>query len=296
MKNYIKSILTITLACILVISALITCYAHPTAGEHDKELEAVLFERGYSKYQSEKIKEYVTALEYASNLAIDQYGGSGEDKYRLLKKWGMGGLPLQFKTIDYSEDLFDGGKKINPNTHRMFTHQGWDIDYGDSKVNKFWKSRKAILLGTVNSIFGFGKLSAIRGYSDKCNSLAGIIYFVHILGDYVEANSKDKILYLTDLSGRIDGADMIPALQNYIDILFQDQKSSQDYKDLKKGLDDIGEKAGKIVRSTGGVNTDEEFHEYHQYAVDLLELLQEHMPRLLKNEEFFRNVFYPNEG
>ena len=296
MKNYIKSILTITLACILAISSLITCYAHPTAEEHDKELEAVLFERGYSKYQSKTIKEYVTALEYASNLAIDQYGGSGKDKYRELKRLRMGGLPLRFDTIDYSEDLVGNGKKINPNTHRKNTHQGWDIEYGNSKVNKFWESRRTILLGTVNSIFRFGKLSAITGYSDKCNSLAGIIYFVHILGDYVEANSKDKILYLTDLSGRIDGADMIPALQNYIDILFQDQKSSQDYKDLKKGLDDIGEKAGKIVRSTGGVNTDEEFQEYHQYAVDLLELLQEHMPRLLKNEEFFKNVFYPNAG
>ena len=89
---------------------------------------------------------------------------------------------------------------------------------------------------------------------------------------------------------------MIPALQEYIEILFQDQKSSPDYKDLKEGLDDIGDKAGRLVRSTGGVNTDGEFQEYHQYALDLMELLQDHMPRLLKNEEFFRNVFYPNAG
>lgn len=295
MKTFIKFVLSITIDCILVMSSLITCYAHPKAEEHDKELEAVLFERGYSKYQ-EKIKDYVAAIESASSLAIDQYGGTGEDKYRQLKKWGMGGLSHTFDEIDYSEDLFGKGTKINPNTHRRFTHQGWDIDYGNPKVNKFWKTRKKILLGTVNSIFDFGKFPLIGGYSDKCNSLAGIIYFVHILGDYAEANNKKQILYLADLSGRIDGCDMIPALQEYIEILFQDQKSSPDYKDLKEGLDDIGDKAGRLVRSTGGVNTDEEFQEYHQYALDLMELLQDHMPRLLKNEEFFRNVFYPNAG
>ena len=295
MKNFLKSILTIVTAFILVTSALITCYAHPTAGEHDKELEAVLFERGYSKHQ-EKIKDYVTAIEYASNLTIDQYGGSGEDKYKELRRLKMGGLPLRFDTIDYCEDLFGQGKKINPNTHRLYTHQGWDRDHGNSKVNKFWKTRKKILLGTVNSIFDFGKFSAFTGYSDKCNSLAGIIYFVHILGDYDEANDRSKIVYLADLSGRKDGYDMIPALQQYIKTLFQDQKSSQDYKDLMKGLDDIGKKAGRIFRSTGGVNTDEEFQEYRQYALDLMELLQNHMPQLLKNEEFFKNVFYPNAG
>lgn len=295
MKNFLKSILTTVTAFILVTSALIMCYAHPTAGEHDKELEAVLFERGYSKHQ-EKIKDYVTAIEYASNLTIDQYGGSGKDKYRKLKELRMGGLPLRFDKIDYSEDLFGQGKKINPNTHRLYTHQGWDIDYGNSKVNKFWEARKKILLGTVNSIFDFGKFSAFTGYSDRCNSLAGIIYFVHILGDYVEADSKDKILFLADLSGRTDGCDMIPALQYYMETLFKDQKSSQDYKDLMIGLEYIGKKAGRIVRSTGGVNTDEEFQEYRQYAVDLMELLQNHMPQLLKNEEFFKNVFYPNAG
>lgn len=89
MKNFLKSTLTIVTAFILVTSTLITCYAHPTAEEHDKELEAVLFERGYSKHQ-EKIKDYVTAIEYASNLTIDQYGGSGKDKYRKLKQLRMG--------------------------------------------------------------------------------------------------------------------------------------------------------------------------------------------------------------
>ena len=87
---------------------------------------------------------------------------------------------------------------------------------------------------------------------------------------------------------------MITALKSYTEILFEDQKTSNDYRDLMKELDVISKKAGKLVRSTGGVNTDEEFEEYRQYALDLMEVLQKYMPNLLKREEFFKKVFYPN--
>lgn len=294
MKRLIKAFLIAISSFALALFSSLSCYAHPSAEEHNRELEAVLFESGYSKYQPGDIKKYITALEYASNLTIDQFGGSGEDKYDALRKWRMGGLPLSFDKIDYSEDLFGNGKKINANTHRHYTHQGWDIDYGNSKVNKFWNARKHVLQGTVNTIFDFGKFTPVFGYDDKCNSLAGIIYYVHILGDYAEADDLNKIQYLADLAGRTDGCDMIPALQKYVEILFTNQRSSKDYKDLMKGLDEVADKAAPIYRSTGGVNTDEEFLEYHQCAMDLLALLQNHIPGLLKNEDFFKNVFYPN--
>lgn len=61
-----------------------------------------------------------------------------------------------------------------------------------------------------------------------------------------------------------------------------------------KGIEKIEKKAKPIQQSNGRVNTDEEFAEYHKYAEDLLDLLKKHMPVLLKNEDFFKNVFYPN--
>ena len=286
-----KFLLTTTILSVLLIFSVTPYYAHPNANEHNKELESVLFERGYSKHLSKR-KEYITAIEEASYLTIDQYGGRGEDTYKSLKKKKMGGLPFKFDTIDYREDLFGNGTKINPNTHRLFTHQGWDIDYGNSKVNKFWKVRKNILLGTVNSVFDFGIFSSITGYSDKCNSIAGIIYYVHILGDYAEADKKDKIQQLAALAGRSDECNMIPALREYFKNLFENQQSSQSYKDLMNGLDDIEDRAASIYRSTGSINTDEKFQEYHECASDLLELLQKHVPGLLKKEEFFKKVFY----
>lgn len=255
----------------------------------------MLFESGYSKYQSEKIRQYVTALEYASYLAIDQFGGNGEAYFNALKRWGMGGLPLKFTSIDYSEDLRGTGRKINANTHRLYTHQGWDREFETATTRRFWTARRNVLLGTVNSIFGFRNLGSILGYDEKTNSLAGIIYYVHVLGDYIEADNYKKISILQDLAGHknTDQNDMITSLRRYVEILFPDQKTSQPYKDLMRGLDDLDRKAGKLVNSFGGINTDEEFQEYRGYSIDLLELLQDNIPKLLKNEEFFRKVFYP---
>lgn len=288
--------------CVVFSANGIIIFAHPEASEHDKELESVLFEEGYSKYQSDTIKNNVKALELASYLTIDQFGGNGEKQYETLKNMKMGDLPRKFSTIDYSYVPGDTDKKVTPNTHRMYTHQGWDRNYTSKnrETEKFWKTRRKILLGTVNSIFKFDNITFGR-YGEKCNSFAGIVYYVHILGDYDEADNYKKIALLPDLAGRENtnsddrDYDIITALRGYIQILFADQKSSYEYKELMDGLDNISKGAGKIVQSVGGVNTDEKFEEYHQYSNEILELLKEYIPKLLKNEEFFSKVFYPDE-
>ena len=283
------------MVCTISSSLVFTCYAHPQASEHNNELESVLFEPGYSKYQSDEIKNSINALENASYLTIDQFGDSGEEQFNALKDLDMGGLPSDFSDIAYNEDPTGSGLKIGPNNHRKYTHQGWDREYEVKGAKKFWKARRNVLLGTVNSVFGFGKLTALFGYNDKCNSMAGIIYYVHLLGDYDEADNYQKISLLTDLAGHedTDQNDMICALKQYIEILFEDQSSADDYDKLMKELDEYAETAGAIVQSVGGVNTDEEFEEYHKCANDIMDSLIKHLPVLLKQEEFFSSVFYP---
>ncbi len=296
MKKAVRALTILVLIITIVSTNTLYCFAHPYAFQHNKELEAVLFEEGYSKYQSDTIRNYVTALEYASYLAIDQFGGSGEYQFSFLKTMKMGGLPLRFSTIDYSEDLMGSGKQINANTHRLYTHQGWDREYENASVRKFWDARRNILLGTINTVLGFSRLPGLFGYSDKCNSLAGIIYYVHILGDYIEADTYKKVSILQDLAGheKTDGNDMISYLSQYVEILFEDQRDSVAYKELVDGLEAIAKDAGTLVNSFGGVNTEEEFEQYHQCAIDLLELLKAQIPTLLKGEDHFRSVFYPN--
>ncbi len=295
-----KTCLCLLLACVIIQFNSIGCSAHENAREHDKELETVLFGEGYSKYQSENIKKNITALEYASSLTIDQFGGNDKSQFDALKKMKMGGLPSKFESIDYSQ-VPGETKSISPNTHRKYTHQGWDRNYSSAgkEIDKFWKTRRKVLLGTVDTIFDFDD-DPFWGYGEKCNSLSGIIYYVHILGDYDEADKYTKIALLPDLAGRQNANpndmdyDMITSLKAYIEVLFSNQKSSYEYKKLMEGLENIEKKAGKIVNSVGGVNTDEEFEEYHQYAEDIMKLLQTYMPKLLKSEAFFADVFYPD--
>lgn len=296
-----KLALVLVLILTLLVNTL-TSFAHPTAREHDSELIAVLLENGYSKYRSNDIKKSIEALECASYLTIDQFGGKGEEQYKKLKKMRIRGLPWKFSSIDYNTVVGNEEKKITANTHRMYTHQGWDRDYTSKSkdAEKFWNNRRKILLGTVNTIFDLNNGITIR-YSDKCNSLAGIIYYVHILGDYNEADKYTKISLLPDLAGR-DNAndkdkdyDIVTALKKYIEILFVDQKNTTDYKELMEGLENVGDEAGKIKNSVGGVNNDEEFTEYHECADEVLALLTKHIPILLKNEEFFVKVFYPEK-
>ena len=267
------------------------CYAHPSAEDHNKELESVLFERGYSKYKP-GVKEYIKAIEYASYLCIDQFGGKGEEQYRALKQMRMGGLPLSFSALDYSYDLSGGGKQITARTHRLITHQGWEQTL-TKNANSFWATRKRILLGTLNSIFDFGVLSSAQHPSKSCNALAAIIYYTHILGDYDEAKSaKNEFAIMIDLAGRNDGLDIITQLREYSSVLFQSQKNAVPYKNLMKDFDSIEKRAKKILRAKGGISDEKNFEEYHLCANDLMDSLKKNVPELLKNETFFKEVFY----
>ena len=279
-----------------VLTATFPAYAHPTQEEHYKEIKAVLF--GDHQYPTCKdAKSKIEDIEYASYLTIDQFKGDGKDHFLKLKEDGMSGLPLTFNTINYESHPDYPDKKINANTHHLYTHEGWDRDYSakNSKAERFWTARRNVLNGTLNTLFNFSKVT-LFGYNDKCNSLAGIIYYVHILGDYEEADNYKKIAYLTPLAGKAEIAteqdkdyDMITSLKSYITILFADQ----DTKDIIRELEKIEKKAGKIYRSPGGVNTDEEFGEYHGCAVEILEILKKYIPGMLRKETFFTDVFYP---
>lgn len=97
MKKYLFPLILI---CIIICCS-IPVQAHPDAREHDKELESVLFVEGYSKRQSEDIKNAVRDLEYASNLTIDQFGGKGRDKFKTLQRELIIGFPVKFSSVDY---------------------------------------------------------------------------------------------------------------------------------------------------------------------------------------------------
>lgn len=47
-----------------------------------------------------------------------------------------------------------------------------------------------------------------------------------------------------------------------------------------------------ILNKPDDLKTDEGFQQYHEAAVEILEILHDYLPKLLRNEVFFNNVFY----
>ena len=54
----------------------------------------------------------------------------------------------------------------------------------------------------------------------------------------------------------------------------------------------MSHKSERIYESEGGVNTDQKFEDYNACAKELLNVLGEYVPELLKKEIFFSNTFY----
>lgn len=52
----------------------------------------------------------------------------------------------------------------------------------------------------------------------------------------------------------------------------------------------LASKARDLASQTGGI-TEDVFPEYIQYAMELIEILQERVPTLLQKEKFFKRVF-----
>ena len=189
--------------------------AHDSQKEHDDDLFAVLFGDGYN-LASDK-KPAFQAVADAAALCIDQFS-TNEDKrskeglFKDLKT--RVGFSMSFDDIELLNGK--GGMKVSARTHRRYTHRGWNFSFllgSQENQNKdehsllrneqnLWLQRKKILTATVNKEL-FGKTSGILGnfhflegalYSeeacnDQCEAFCCLVYNVHILGDYMEADS-----------------------------------------------------------------------------------------------------------
>lgn len=262
--------------------------------EHDHHIEKVLFgDEKFSSNKSSDIKNSIRALEAASYLAIDQANGKGADDLAFLKNtFNVAGLP------DLSDIDFQGGA-----SHRRYTHMGWNHYYPVDKGN--WKDRKDILLSTVNKEFKFKKtpnavlghfFKRFREYDKKCDSFCALIYYVHIIGDCMDNESYMQFKFnypnMMGLGGRHDKESVIAELLMHTEILFSDQKNSFKYLTLKNKLLKLDGNLKKIVQSEGGINTVVKYRKYVKYARDLMNILEKNIPNLLREEDFFRQVYY----
>lgn len=284
------------MAVIICLSCVMPVSAH-NRDEHDEDIEYVLFGDREYKDTHPLTAEKIQAIEDAAYLCIDQFNGSGKDALENLKKEKIPDIPDSIEAIDFKSN----------SAHRYYTHRGWNLTTNPDKAH--WPTRQKILLNTVDkelfsesrsliskvpvlsNIFAKEELKEDR---QKCESLSVLIYYVHILGDHDEAKKYSALAAvdpLTSLNDR-DNPGVIPDLIKYCGILFEDQEDTYTYENFMQELEDLENKSDKLTSSKGGINTDEKFESYHQCADDLLDVLGEYAPGMLKKEEFFKTSFF----
>ncbi len=273
------------------------CYkpVYAKVGEgHDADLEAVLFG---DRVTTSDMKTTIKMLEAASYLTIDQFQSNGQAKLDLLSRNGVKGLPKL-------EDI-----NIDPGAanHRKYAHNGWNSEWHQLKYNsqyskdekwqKKWKKRKGILLDTVNEIFGFSWFSnipligsALNDYGEDCDSFCALVYYTHILGDHEVTDDISQYEVLLPIGGGPLDNSIIQELTYHCETLFSDQERTEAYKSLMDGLDELNDEWLEM----GDVNKDK-IKKNQEIATKLLKLMEENVPELLENTDFFADVFYKNK-
>lgn len=277
--NSIKRFAPLLCIALFLMSLLIIPSKAFNAEEHDRKMEDVLFKNFKNQENDFSIQDELKAIEYASYLAIDQFNNNGQDKLDYLNQFGVRDIPKNVGDISYNAS----GK-----THRNYTHRGWNYDYRFMKqeMGKKWPIRQAILQNTVTAIFDF------NGDERQKESFCKLIYYIHVIGDHLANKTWKNNGLMIEMGGRADQNDVIHELVDCFKTLFPDQLHTHKYISLTTNLQKYNSKFAKIVRSTGGINTDEEFEEYHQLTEGLMNLLTMYIPEMLKEEMFFSEVFY----
>lgn len=272
-----SKVLILFLCTVLILNCLSGSNAYAfERKDHDKYMIEVLFKNFLEAENKASIQDEIAVLESASYLAIDQFNGNGQKDLDTLLAYGVSGLP-PLSAIDYSAS----GK-----THRSYTHRGWDYVYGGLAGDR-WNQRKLILLNTADALFDF------QGNEKQKESFCAVIYYIHVLGDLMDDESyKKNNGLIMDPGGRTDKIDIIDELLVHFKVLFADQKYTHKYLFLTTAMGRYNTKLSKIVRSEGGINTDEKFALRQEYVEGLMKLLTMYLPEMLKEEDFFYNTFY----
>lgn len=289
--------------------------AHPNASEHYEELEAMLFDsRNFHESAQGDVLTKIRTIEYASTLCIDQFGESDSTLLKGLKKWGVPGIPQNVSKInpDDTDNI-----RLSPANHRTYTHQGWEHSYTSEQYGDLarWPVRKNILLAATEEVFNFsifsGKWMFINfGYSDKCDSFSALVYYNHLLGDYLEdvdpkkgnidkfngISNGHKIPFASNDSNPVD---LFSEIEKYLAILFADQaESNRVYDSLMSDIETLANKARRISENAEGTITLEHYKDMQACVQEFMDILTGEnghysaIYTLLMNESFFKDVFY----
>ena len=297
---------------------IVSVEAHQNASEHYEELEAMLFDsRNFHESAQDNTLTALRTIEYASTLCIDQFGESNSTLLTGLKKWGVPGIPSNVSEINPDDT---DPVKLSPTNHRTYTHQGWEHSYTSEKYGDLahWPVRKNILLAATEKVFNFntfsGKWLLIDfGYSDKCDSFSALVYYNHLLGDYLEdvdpeKGNIDKFNGISNghkipfASNASNPTDMFSEIEKHLAVLFSEQaKGGRVYDSLISDIDTLAAKSRRISGSSDGTITSDNYDDMQACVQEFMDILTGEnghynaVHQLLMKEYFFSRVFTSGE-
>ena len=305
-----KRLIAIFLITLLICGTATSSIAH-TAQGHYKDMSRVLFQTTYpfinrSPQKNPEQHKAIWALRYVYQVAIDQFNWSEERHNNetafsnLSSLCGIHHMPPSISIIDLPN--------VNSITHREYTHMGWNVPTPlhpvlGSEWTSRWATRKYMILSTVEQIFNFNGSpdfwdTLFPSYTQECDAFCALLYYVHLLGDHIGFSYDTYIKesrYMLALSGTIPGPrqykqssppNIISEFIYYSYILF-----GKDAKFLVEDLRIIGEQLNNLPQDVNGFVTEEAFPEYKRLAEQVLNKLEHHIPRLLKTQTWWKNVF-----
>ena len=296
------------LVLVAVLGMMASAWAHESQDEHDGDLKSVLFgDRGMILTGDNK--RTFQAIADAAALCIDQFSPNEESRWKEddfdalqaeLSSLGLPTLDVSFDAIDLSKTTVNSGKNVTANTHRQYTHQGWNCKKHPDK--DFWQLRKDILRDTANRVlFNPQPLFSWTPWlndilsipNEQCDAFCGMVYYVHILGDHIGGDVPEKLKGITPLIQytSFSTPGIIVELEEQLQVLFVSQNSDKMFLELMQELENIKMDAEKNCGMWGDVDTEEKCAANMEYAKKVLEKLSDYVRALLKDEPFFYERF-----
>lgn len=277
---------------------------------HDQVLEYILFGDEHYRMSHEEVRNAIEVIEFAAQLAIDQFAGNSSTYLLFLQRGGRSNSEKKYFIKNLPQSISEIDITADASTHRNYTHVGWFCeeltDFADIDMKKNpewksrWKARKYMLMGAVDAVFDFGRpISGINlgidfGFDKRCENLSALIYYIHVLEDFIHDDytktlrNGHKIPFASsDSSTRT----LLSEILYHSRILFvhPDQKHA-DFDGMERELNELSNRAIQFIGPDGSVS-EQDYDNYHACAVELKEILYNRLRNLLLKEKFWRDVF-----
>ena len=222
----------------MVIVLLLSCNSNVLACDEEQTniyVTQILFgDRADSRASDENVRMLMAAL----YLCSEQYDNQGQDKINYLKQHKVSGVPAL--------------NKINVNYYQLFecSHNYWEYEYSAAKNIR--ANRQKVLRNTVNKVFDFGFINNVFGSNQgKCDSFAAMLYYSHILADYLAADPSDtEVVVNGKLTSPYSGEPYIEINGNKPQFSSTDKSRAESNTYLYDGLDTYG-RASAVLAVVG---------------------------------------------